>query len=476
VLALDIALLFEMHQPIRLKKLHDFTPTSMPDNLNDIFDNYSNKIILDRVTEKTYRHATKIIKNNIEKYEGFKVNFSISGVLLEQLKESNIDVIKLFQDLASSERVEFLAQTYYHSLSWFIDKKEFYEQIKIQADSIEENIGYKPKSAENTEFIYNNDIGCFLKNMGYKVVVTEGVDFILNGRSPNKVYKNPLCDHKIVLRNYRLSDDIGFRFSNNKWEEYPLTAEKYSYWINSTPGEFLLIAIDYETFGEHHNPSTGIYDFLDYLPKEILKFDNLKFANISEARESDDYYDVPPWRTISWADERDLSAWLGNPLQRDAFNSLRRLYYYSKPFGGILLETFRKLTISDHLYYMATKYGPTGEVHNYFNPMGGYEKAFHSFIIALDMLGLKIKEKVSENLCDFLINMTLPEELCFYFNDNGKNLGKACSLPEFFQAVKKLSIDYKEKHREDIDKWLSETLMVKNLDEVMRKCPDLIKN
>ncbi len=474
--ALDIALLFEMHQPIRLKKLHDFPPTSIPNNLNDIFDNYSNKVILNRVTEKTYRYATKIIKNNIEKYNGFKVNFSISGILLEQLKESNKDVIKLFQDLASSERVEFLAQTYYHSLSWFIDKKEFYDQIKMQADSIQENIGYKPKSAENTEFIYNNDIGCFLKDMGYEVVVTEGVDYILNGRSSNKIYKNPLCGHKIVLRNYRLSDDIGFRFSNKNWEEYPLTAEKYSYWINSTPGDFLLIAIDYETFGEHHNPSTGIYEFLDYLPKEILKFNHLKFANINEAKEAQDYYDVPPWRTISWADERDLSAWLGNPLQRDAFNSLRRLYYYSKALGGKILDTYRKLTISDHLYYMATKYGPTGDVHNYFNPMGGYEKAFHSFITALDLLGLKIKEEVNEKLCDFLRYMVLPDELCFYFNDNGKNLGRACSLSEFLKITKNLPKNYVEKHREDINRWLLDTLMIRNVDEVLRKCPNIIKN
>ncbi len=469
---MEIAFLFEMHQPVRLKKLSEFSPVSMPDDLDDIFDSYTDKIILDRVTERTYRHATKIIKNNIEKYKDFKVNFSISGILLEQLNKNYKDVIKLFQDLANSERVEFLSQTYYHSLSWFIDKNEFYDQIKMQSESIENIIGYKPKSAENTEFIYNNDIGCFLRDMGFNVVVTEGVDYILNGRSPNKVYKNPLCDNKILLRNYRLSDDIGFRFSNRNWEEYPLTADKYAYWINATPGDFLLIAIDYETFGEHHNPSTGIYEFLDYLPKEILKFNNLKFSNISEAGIPSDYYDVPPFKTISWADERDLSAWLGNPLQRDAFNILRKLYYYAKPLGREIFEAYRKMTISDHLYYMATKYGSAGEVHSYFNPMGGYEKAYHSFLTALDILSIKIKEKVKENQCEFLKKFILPDDLCFYYNYKGSII-KACSIQQLLYMVDKLPKEYFGSIKENINQWLSQLFMIKDMDDLAKKCPDL---
>ncbi|AFZ70434.1 alpha-amylase/alpha-mannosidase [Caldisphaera lagunensis DSM 15908] len=469
---MEIALLFEMHQPARLKKLSEFPPTSIPENLDEIFDNYTDKIILDRVTERTYRHATKILKNNIEKYKDFKINFSISGILLEQLNKNYKDVIKLFQDLANTERVEFLSQTYYHSLAWFIDKREFYDQIKMQSELVEDIIGYKPKSAENTEFIYNNDIGCFLKEMGFDVVVTEGVDYILNGRSPNKIYKNPLCNNKVVLRNYRLSDDIGFRFSNRNWEEYPLTADKYAYWINVTPGDFLLIAIDYETFGEHHNPSTGIYEFLDYLPKEILKFKNLRFSNINEAGPPGDYYDVPPFKTISWADERDLSAWLGNPLQKDAFNTLRKLYYYARYLGKDILESYRKLTISDHLYYMATKYGSMNEVHTYFNPMGGYEKAFHSFIIATTILSQKLRQKINENMCEFLRNFELPDDLCFYFNYRG-NISKACSIEQLLRKIKEFPKDYLDSINEYVNQWLSQLFMIKDINEISKRCPDL---
>jgi alpha-amylase len=462
---LHIALLFEAHQPIRLKRLNESLPPMIPDNIDEIFDYYTNDLVLDRVSERTYRNATKIIKNSIKELKEYKVNFSISGILLEQLNKKHKDIIDIFKEIGESDNVEFISQTYYHSLAWFIDKREFYDQIKMDSDIIKEIFGYKPRAAENTEFIYNNDIGCFLKDIGFDTVVTEGVDYILNGRSPNYLYYNPQCNNKVVLRNYRLSDDIGFRFSNRNWDQYPLTAEKYATWINETPGDFVFVAIDYETFGEHHNPSTGIYNFLEWLPREIIKR-KIGFLNISEIKDkfsAKDSYDVPPWNTISWADERDLSAWLGNEMQKESFNLLRKLYYYSKPFNNIL-ETYRKLTISDHLYYIAKKYGPTGEVHNYFNPQGNAEKAFQAYTMALTLLQLKTKNEIEEKICEFLKNVDLPSELCFYFKEY-----KACSFREFLKIKETNPLLIKE-YENELKTWLKDIFMVNNLDEITNYC------
>jgi alpha-amylase len=287
------------------------------------------------VVRKAYRPATRIILD-AAKEVGFKATFSLSGLLIEQLKRRAPDVLEMFRELASMEAAEFVAQTYYHSLAWFIDRGEFEEQVREQARLVEEEIGYRPKAAENTEFIYNNDVACELYSLGYRTVLTEGADWVLGWRSPNYVYRAWGCEARVLTRNYRLSDDVGFRFGARWWDQWPLTADKYASWLEATPGDVLLIAMDYETFGEHHWPESGIHEFLKWLPREMAKRPRLRFATASEAawrNPARDIYDVPPWASISWADERDLSAWLGNEMQRSSFSLLSRLYPTRGPSG-----------------------------------------------------------------------------------------------------------------------------------------------
>ncbi|NAZ31272.1 MAG: alpha-amylase [Acidilobus sp.] len=429
-----VLLFFELHQPIRLKRLSSFSPTNLPRRFAETIDHDANRRILARVVERAYRTATRILLEVTKEVPDFKFTMSIAGVLLKDLKELHPDVVELLATAASKEVLEPAAQTFYHSLAWLVDKEEFSEQVKAQAELVEELLGVKPKAAENTEFIYNNDIGCSLQGLGFNVVLTEGVDRVLGWRSPNYVYQNPLCGVRLLLRNYRLSDDIGFRFGDKAWDQYPLTADKYAEWVKATPGDLVLIALDYETFGEHHWPESGIYEFLRWLPKELSRR-GIEFLSASDALllTPKGLYDVPPWDTISWADQRDLSAWLGNQMQREAFNVLRRYYYFARALGGEVLEEWRVLSISDHLYYMATKYGPEGAVHAYFSHLGSPYEAFLTYSYALYLLGLKIREGFEKEPCK-LVEVRLPEDLCFHDSSGSKT----CCLRELPKTLERL--------------------------------------
>jgi alpha-amylase len=328
----------------------------------------------------------------IRQHEGkFRVAYSITGVLLEQLADYAPEVMSTFDALARTGCVEFLAETYYHSLSFLYSRGEFRDQIFKHIDTVETLFGQRPRVFRNTELIYSNDLAAELESMGiFDGVITEGADKILWGRSPNFIYKPPRDGKiKILLKNYALSDDIAFRFSNRDWKEWPLKTEKFAKWVNQVNGNGYLVNLfmDYETFGEHQWEDTGIFDFLRHLPGEVLKHPDNNFKTPSEAIASypaTDTIDVPT--LISWADtERDVSAWLGNAMQSNALHEVYRMEQNIKKTGDVkLLSDWRKLQTSDHFYYMCTKWFSDGDVHKYFNP---YDSPYDSYINFMNIMG-----------------------------------------------------------------------------------------
>jgi alpha-amylase len=451
----DTVFVFEVHQPFRLRRdiLRNLAAEGIGGRLsfeklfNVFFDNDSNREIFSRVAEKCYVKATKILLDSIrlvrKSGKDFKFALSISGVLIEQSLMWDKRAVEVFQEAVNEGAVEIIDQTYYHSLASLFSPDEFEEQLALHRSLMKEVFGIEPRVAENTEFIYNNEIANIMCRLGYEAVLTEGVERVLGWRSPNYVYRVKGCETKVLTRNYRLSDDIGFRFSDRSWDQYPLTADKYALWLSRTPGDVILIAIDYETFGEHHQPDTGIYEFLKWLPIEISKYGELAAVTPSEAirrHPARDYIDVPPWETISWADERDLSAWLGNELQRRAFEIYTSIEPYAKAVGGEALRIWRYLGISDHLYYMATKGGAAGAVHHYFSPYKDVYVAYTAYIEALSILYTMIVNEVSSKPRLYAPRIVLPysKAFRFYLDPYTPLSHQARSLKELVVAIKSL--------------------------------------
>jgi alpha-amylase len=470
----DLVLLFEVHQPLRIKPLTDLPPGSKADDPLELLNWELNKVVFDRVAENVYIKASRILLEALREVEDFKVTFSISGLALELMEKWAPQALELLREIASTGRAEFMAQTYYHSLAWFIDVDEFVEQVLAQARLVEELLDYRPSAAENTEFIYNNDVACTLYSIGFKVTVTEGVEWIPGFKGPNYVYQAYGCPVRVLARNYRLSDDIGFRFSLRTWDQYPLTADKYASWVARSPGDVVLVALDYETFGEHQRPETGIYDFLRWLPREAVRA-RLSFATVTEAafkHRPRGTPDVPPWATISWADERDVSAWLGNEAQRIGLEVLRMLYSYAKALGGEALRVWRLYTLSDHFYYQATKTGPAGEVHSYFNPYTSPYKAQLIYHMALKTLRDYIVRMARADYCRFIEAFRAPRRLCYHIAlDSG--VLEVCSYAELLEALRSLPEGVVREHitRGYIDRWVDEVLLAEGgLDYVKSRC------
>ncbi len=381
----SVCFYFQVHQPMRLRHYTVF------DSDDRYFDDSKNAAICRKVADKCYLPANRLLLKLIEKHKGrFKVSYSLTGVLLEQLREYSPEVLSTFHALARTGCVEFLAETYYHSLSFLYSRQEFVEQVKKHVETIEELFGQTPKVFRNTELIYNNDLGLLIEAMGcFDGIITEGADHILGMRSPNFVYRPKGCRRlKMLMKNYSLSDDIAFRFSNRQWIEWPLTADKFRRWIDAVNGNGTVVNLfmDYETFGEHQWKDTGIFDFIEHLPDEVLKHPDNDFKTPSEvvtSYEAADTVNVP--YMISWADtERDLSAWLGNPMQSGAIHELYRLERKIKRVNDEqLLADWRKLQTSDHFYYMCTKHFSDGDVHKYFNP---YDSPYESYINFMNVL------------------------------------------------------------------------------------------
>jgi len=391
----SICLYFQVHQPFRLRTYRFFDIG----HKHDYYDDYANRSIMRKVSEKCYLPANRILLNLIKEYgAAFKVSFSISGSALDQFELYAPDVLESFQKLAHTNNVEFLTETDSHALCSLASRDEFVKQVNSHSDRIESLFGQKPKTFRNTELIYSDDIGDMVVDMGYKSMLTEGAKHILGWKSPNYLYcsvKNPKL--KILLKNFRLSDDIAFRFSNKTWSEWPLTAEKYASWLNLTDpqNETINLFMDYETFGEHQWAETGIFDFLKALPRVVFSNTDFKFSTPSELTK--DLQPVSPISVpypISWADEeRDVTAWLGNELQTEAFSQLYALEEKLKNCNdsAIKRDWFR-LQNSDHFYYMCTKWFSDGAVHKYFNPYNGPYEAFINYMNVLTDFSIRVNE------------------------------------------------------------------------------------
>ncbi|MBO5763708.1 MAG: glycoside hydrolase family 57 protein [Bacteroidales bacterium] len=395
----SLCLYFQVHQPDRLR-LYRFFDIG---NDSQYFDEFANRTILKRVAQRCYLPMNQILLDLIEKYNGeFKVTFSISGVALEQFAEYAPEVLESFKKLAKTKCVEFLAETYSHSLASLVSPKEFEKQVKEHAAAVKKHFGVKPTAFRNTELIYSDAIGAAVADMGYNVMLTEGAKHILGWKSPNFVYTNSINPKlKLLLKNFNLSDDIAFRFSDKGSANWPLTSDKYAGWLQqaANDSEIVNLFMDYETFGEHQSEATGIFEFVKALPAAVMANTNLKFCTPSEAAAK--HQPVAPLHVpeaISWADEeRDTSAWLGNELQNEAFT---KLYALEKDVmaskDAHLIADYRKLQESDHFYYMCTKFFSDGAVHKYFNP---YETPYEAFINYMNVLSdfvLRVEKTVKK--------------------------------------------------------------------------------
>ena len=380
----SVCLYFQVHQPTRLR-LYRFFDIGKDSHY---YDDFADRTILKRVAQKCYLPMNQLLLDVIKQQKGaFKVAFSLSGSVLEQFERYAPEVIDSFRALADTGCVEFLAETYYHSLASLASEAEFSHQVLKHKAQVEQLFGQTPKVFRNTELIYSDSIGKQVYQLGFKTMLTEGARHIMGWKSPDYVYscaEQPKL--KLLLRNYSLSDDIAFRFSNKSWKDWPLTAEKYLSWLKQSEGEIINLFMDYETFGEHQAASSGIFDFMRYLPEAITQDGTFEFVTPSQAaRKHKAVAPIEVPQTISWADEeRDVTAWLGNELQQDAFNKLyaqtEKLSILNNP---TLWEDFGHLQESDHFYYMCTKFFSDGEVHKYFNP---YDTPYEAFINYMNVL------------------------------------------------------------------------------------------
>jgi len=420
---------FQVHQPFRLRKYSIF---DIGQN-SDYFDEKKNSEIIRKVASKCYLPTNKILLDLIKNNDGkFKVSFSISGVALEQFERYAPEVLHSFRELAKTGCVEFLNETYFHSLSYLFDKEEFSQQVKMHRDKIKDLFGQEAKAFRNTELVYNNELANFVQGMGYNAIVAEGADHILGWRSPNFIYTpKAVGSMKLLLKNYRLSDDIAFRFSNKGWSEHPLSVEKYASWISDVNGNGNVVNLfmDYETFGEHQWEDTGIFEFLKRLPAEVMKNPDNSFVTISEAATLyPSVAEMDMHSFVSWADvERDLSAWLGNPLQNSAARELYKLGRLVKATDDkALISDWRKLTTSDHFYYMCIKWFSDGDVHKYFNPYDSPYEGFISFMNALNDIAIRVREIANKDVSVFnhVKALTLVTE-----QGTSMSQGKVCESP-----------------------------------------------
>lgn len=394
-----IVLYLHVHQPYRVRNYTAFDPGVN----HDYFDApngspQSNADILHKVAHKSYYPMNERLMRMIQDNPGFKVSLSITGTILEQMEHYAPDVLKSFKDLVATGNVEIVGETYHHSLAFFYDRAEFEAQVQMHREIVERLFGQTPTSFRNTELCYNNDLAYWADKAGYKAVISEGWDPVLGWRSPNFMYRPTHTERiKLLTKNYKLSDDIAFRFSNKDWEEYPMTVDKFMNWTKDSWDQPLLnLFMDYETFGEHQWEDSGIFDFLEALPKQWLSTPEHRFMTISEAAdtfEPVDEIDCP--QTVTWADnERDLSAWLGNAMQQGAIHNL---YELKDPImrseDWELIEDWRKLQTSDHFYYMCTKWFNDGDVHAYFSPYKSPYEAYIAFMNTYHDLKFRIHQK-----------------------------------------------------------------------------------
>lgn len=394
-----IALYLHVHQPFRVRHYTVFDSGVDHNYFDAEYDSRtSNQRILQKVAEKSYlptnARLLKLLRENPE----FKLSLSLTGTVLEQLEEWSPDALQSFKDLVATGQVEILAETYHHSLAFFYSRAEFEMQVDMHRRKIEELFGQTPQVFRNTELAYNNDFAYWADRAGYKGILAEGWDKVLGWRSPNFVYRPTYTDRiSLLMKNYHLSDDIAFRFGDSKWAEYPLTADKFAHWLSEDKeGTNFNLFMDYETFGEHQWQESGIFGFLEHLPKEWLKTQGHSFMTVSEVIDANQpvgQIDAPD--TVTWADtERDLSAWLGNSMQSSAISLLYGLQEQVIGSHDLkLIEDWRRLQTSDHFYYMCTKWFNDGDIHAYFSPYETPYEAYMNFMNAFRDLQARLAEK-----------------------------------------------------------------------------------
>ena len=400
----SICFYFQVHQPYRLRNYRFFDIAEK----HDYYDEYNNSFILRKVAAKSYLPMNNLLLELIKEYgSAFKVSFSISGTALDQFEQYSPEVLESFKKLADTGNVEFLAETEAHSLAALKSKTEFERQVKMHTDKIKKHFGQTPTTFRNTELIYSDSIGEMVADMGYKLMLTEGAKHVLGWRSPNFMYTNAIRPElKLLLKNFRLSDDIAFRFSQQSWEDWPLTTDKFVNWLNQTEKteEVINLFMDYETFGEHQWKETGIFEFMRALPEKVFSNSDFGFATPSEiAKKIQPVSQIHVPNVISWADEeRDLTAWLGNDLQDEAFDKLYALKEkVQKCEDPQIWKDWLYLQTSDHFYYMCTKWFSDGDVHKYFNPYGTPYDAFINYMNVLSDFIIRVEENTKLGKKDF---------------------------------------------------------------------------
>ncbi|MBI5470109.1 alpha-amylase [Candidatus Kaiserbacteria bacterium] len=394
----SVCFYFQVHQPYRVKRYRVFDIGNDPEYFNDRSDtDLNNRRIIEKVARKSYVPTTQLLLDLLKKHHEMRVSFSFSGVVLEQLERYAPDALALFKAVLDTGQAEVLGETYYHSLAFFYSLPEFERQVSHHRSLIQRLFGYWPRVFRNTELSYRNDLGSWAERAGYDGILAEGWDPILGWKSPNYVYQPAGASKiKLLLKNYKLSDDVAFRFSSRDWSEWPLTAEKFGAWLSATEGDTVNLFMDYETFGEHQWEATGIFSFLEHLPEEVFKNPELKFRTPSEVIRAHDHkgeIDMP--HIVTWADtDRDLTAWVGNPMQEAA---IKAIYDLEEPVllanDHKIMDDWRKLQTSDHFYYMCTKWFADGDVHAYFSPYESPYDAYIAYMNALSDLRLRLEKR-----------------------------------------------------------------------------------
>ncbi len=392
----NICFYFQVHQPYRLK-LYRFFEVGKD---HYYYDDYLNKHIFNKVASRSYLPMNALMLRLLNDFPDFKVTFSLTGIFMDQMERFSPALLKSFQDLAQTGQVEFLAETYAHSMAALRSDDEFAEQVARHSEKIAELFGCQTRVFRNSELVYSDIIGEKVAKLGFKSMLAEGAKHVLGWKSPNYLYynvNNPKL--KILLRNFKLSDDIAFRFSNRGWSQWPLTADKYIQWLNGIgpSEEFVNLFMDYETFGEHQPLESGVYDFFEDLVRKLHENPNYGFMTPSQI--TDGFQPVAPASVpfpSSWADEeRDLSAWLGNEMQKEAFNKLYNLRdLVIEANDPELLIDWNYLQASDHFYYMCTKFFSDGAVHHYFNPYNNPYDAFINYMNVLSDFILRLEKRV----------------------------------------------------------------------------------
>ena len=396
----SIVLYLHVHQPWRVRDDQTLFNIGLNENYfseKKGLKRQSNGEIFRKVAEKSYIPMNNLLEKLLKIHPEFKFSFSITGTFIDQAQQFAPEVLESFKRLVQTGRAEIVAETYYHSLAFFFDREEFEAQVRAHQAKIREVFGVETTAFRNTELSYNDELAKWADDFGFKAILAEGWDPILQWRSPNHLYKPKSTKNiRLLLKNYKLSDDLAFRFSNQNWSEYPLTTSKYISWLESASyhGDLINLFMDYETFGEHQWAESGIFNFFESLVSNWLQNPNHGFKTITEAAKNEPIAEISMPQTVTWADtERDLTAWLGNSMQQEAMRYLYalKLRVYNSHDGN-LVEDWRRLTTSDHPYYMCTKYFNDGDVHAYFSPYKSPYDAFLYFMDALRDMDFRLKD------------------------------------------------------------------------------------